>query len=192
MPISVSALRDHCRIVGDDFDTQLTRAWYAAAYDIERRTGLLLRPCEVRVSLRGGSALQGFVLPVGPVKRWSVDVKNNDNFLVDANGDYIVDEDYNRIIVTPGTEVSNDAWHLDINCPEPTICIDDISQFEETKDYVLTYSAGMSSIPNDLTVAVLELTAHHFENREATAPIMLHAVPNSVWSIVANYGRGKV
>ena len=67
MPVSITTLRDHCRIVGDDFDTQLTRAWYAAAYDIERRTGLLLRPCEVRVTLRGGSALQGFVLPVGPV-----------------------------------------------------------------------------------------------------------------------------
>ena len=167
MPISVSALRDHCRIVGDDFDTQLTRAYYAAAYDIERRSGLLLRPCEVRVSLRGGSALQGFVLPVGPVDTSSVVV-------VDGNGDSLT------------------GWYVDPNRPEPTICIDDPSQFTEQTDIVLTYSAGLASIPNDLMVAVLELSAHHFENREATAPIQLHAVPSSTWSIVANYGRGKV
>ena len=60
------------------------------------------------------------------------------------------------------------------------------------EDYIITYSAGLSSIPNDLTVAVLELAAHHFENREATAPVNMYAVPSSVWSIVANYGRGKV
>ena len=167
MPISVSALRDHCRIVGDDFDTQLTRAWYAAAYDIERRSGLLLRPCEVRVSLRGGSALQGFVLPVGPA-------------------------DTATVAIVDGDDVAVTGWYVDPNCPEPTVRISDMTQFTLEGDYTLTYSAGLTSIPNDLTVAVLELCAHHFENREASAPVQLHAVPSSVWSIVANYGRAKV
>ncbi len=167
MPISVTALRDHCRIVGDDFDTQLTRAYYAAAYDIERRSGLLLRPCAVRVSLRGGLAVQGFVLPVGPADTSSVEIVDSE-----------------------GTAVT--GWYVDPNFAEPRICINDMSQWTELDDYVITYDAGLSAIPNDLMVAVLELAAHHFENREATAPVQLYAVPSSVWSIVANYGRGKV
>ena len=167
MPISVSALRDHCRIVGDDFDSQLTRAWYAAAYDIERRSGLLLRPADVRVTLRGGSALAGFVLPVGPVQ-------------------------YDTAAVTDSSGNPVSGWYLSPNWAEPTVCIDDRTNFTEDETYTLTYSAGLSVIPHDLMVAVLELTAHHFENREASAPIQLYAVPSSVWSIVANYGRGKV
>ncbi len=167
MPISVSALRDHCRIVGDDFDSQLTRAWYASAYDIERRSGLLLRPCEVRAILRGGSALQGFSLPVGPA-------------------------DTTTVAVTDGDGDSVTGWYVDPNGAWPRICIDDWTQFTVDGNYTVTYNAGLNAIPNDLMVAVLELTAHHFENREATAPIQLHAVPSSVWSIVANYGRGKI
>ena len=167
MPISVSALRDHCRIVGDSFDTQLTRAWYAAAYDVERRTGLLLRPCTVRVSLRGGSAVQGFVLPVGPFMEGSVGIADD--------------------IGNPMT-----GWYVDPNAAEPTICIYDMTGWKHDENYSIIYQSGLTSIPNDLTVAVLELTAHHFENREATAPVVMHAVPSSVWSIVANYGRGKV
>jgi hypothetical protein len=167
MPISVSALRDHCRIVGDDFDTQLTRAWYAASYDIETRSGLLLRPCTVAVTVRGGAAVDGLVLPVGPADTTSVAV-------VDSASDPVI------------------GWFVDPNSAEPTLCVDEMTQFEVDETYTITYSAGLASIPNDLMVAALELTAHHFENREATAPIQLHAVPSSVWSIVANHGRGKV
>ena len=167
MPVSVSALRDHCRIIGDDFDTQLTRAWYAAAYDIEMRSGLLLSPCTVAVTIRGGVALDGLVLPVGPADTSSVSVA--DPQLVAMTG-----------------------WYVNPNCAEPTIKVSDMTQFDNDVTYTLAYSAGLASIPNDLMVAALELTAHHFENREMTAPIQLHTVPSSVWSIVANHGRGKV
>ena len=167
MPVSVVALRDHCRIVSDDFDTQLTRAWYAAAFDVESRSGLLLRPCTVAVTVRGGNAVDGLVLPVGPADTTSVAVK-------DSNDDAVL------------------GWFVDPNAAEPTLCVDEPALYEHDETYTITYAAGLSSIPNDLMVAVLELTAHHFENREATAPIQLHAVPSSVWSIVANHGRGKV
>ncbi len=167
MPISLSALRDHSRIIGDDFDSQLTRAYYAAAYDIERRSGLLLRPCSVRVSLTGARALQGFVLPVGPVN-------------------------YGSVVMTDSDGNSVTGWTVSKNTAEPTIVVNDFTQLTLVDDYTIEYSAGMPAIPNDLMVAVLELSAHHFENREATSPVMLHAVPSSVWSIVANYGRGKV
>ena len=164
MPISVSALRDHCRIVDDSFDSQLTRSWYAAVYDIERRTQLLLRPCTVRVTLRGGLAVQGFVLPVGPADRGSV-------------------------VITDGDGASVEGWYVNPNTAEPVICIEDMTNFEEDVTYYIDFSAGYVSIPADLNIACLELAAHHFENREATAPIQLHAVPNSVWSILASYGR---
>ena len=167
MPISLSALRDHCRIVGDDFDTQLTRSYYAAAYDIERRAGLLLRPCMVTMTRQGVRGINGLVLPVGPVDLDSISI-------TDAAGDPVT------------------GWDINYDKAEPTLCVTDYTQFEVNELYTVTYSAGLQSIPHDLMIAVLELAAHHFENREATAPIQLHAVPSSVWSIVANYGRGKV
>tara|TARA_R110001632_G_scaffold107279_2_gene216886 strand:+ start:1234 stop:1767 length:534 start_codon:yes stop_codon:yes gene_type:complete len=167
MPVSVSALRDHCRIIGDDFDTQLTRAWYASSYDMEMRSGLLLRPCTVSVTFRGGAAANGLVLPVGPA---------------DISSVAIVDS-----LAAPVT-----GWYVNPNTADPTIAVNDVTQFEHDQDYILTYSAGLLKIPNDLMVAALELAAHHFENRESTAPIQLQNVPSSVWSIVANYGRGKV
>ena len=167
MPISVSALRDHCRIIGDDFDTQLTRSWYASAYDIERRSGILLRPCSVVESLRGLGALRGFVLSVGPVDVSTVLIKDSD-----------------------GNELT--GWYVDPNVAEPTICFDDTGSFERGADYSITYNAGYSMIPHDLMIAALELTAHHFENREATSAVSLKAVPSSVWSILENYGRAKV
>ncbi len=167
MPISVSAIRDHCRIIGDDFDTQLTRAWYAAALDIEKRSGILLRPCQVRETLRGLSGLAGHVMSVGPVDKTSVVIK-------DADGNAL------------------DGWYLNPNVIEPTIEFSDRSSFEHDKNYTIDYTAGYSVIPNDLMIAALSLTAHHFENRESSTDKPLYAVPSSVWSIVANYGRAKV
>ncbi len=168
MPVSISALRDHCRIQSSDFDTQLSRAWYAAAYDVEVRSGLLLRPCTVRVSRKGGSGLAGLVLPVGPVDTSSI-------VLTDENG----------------TTISA-GWEVDLSKAEPTICITDRSAFDADTVYHLDFDAGLSSLPADLNVAVLELTAHHFENREATTDRPLYQVPSSVWAIVANHGRAKV
>lgn len=169
MPVSVAALRDHCRVSGEGFDTQLTRSWYAAAHDIEKRAGILLRPCSVRVTLRGGSAVHGCVLPVGPVDYSSVSMSTE-----------------------AGNPVS-EGWYVSPNTAEPTICVDDASLFEHDETYLITFSAGLASIPADLMVAALELTAHHFENREATiSGTIISDVPSSVWSIVANHSRGKV
>ena len=167
MPISVSALRDHCRVHGSDWDTQLTRAWYAASYDIEKRSNVLLRPCGVRESLRGLLGLQGAVLSVGPVDKSTVTV-------TDADGNVL------------------EGWRFDTSQIIPTIIVDDRGSFERDADYFIDYTAGYSVIPNDLGVAALELTAHHFENRESTSSLPLYNVPSSVWSIVANYGRAKV
>lgn len=168
MPISLTDLRDHCRVQGTVFDTQLERAWYAAAYDVEVRSGLLLRPCSVRVSRKGGSGLAGLVLPVGPVDTSSI-------VLTDENGTTI-----------------SEGWELDLGEAEPTICITDRSAFDADTVYHLDFDAGLSSLPADLNVAVLELTAHRFENREATTDRPLYQVPSSVWAIVANHGRAKL
>ena len=167
LPISVSALRDHCRIIGDDFDTQLTRSYNAAARDIEVRTGILLRPCTVSESRKGLRGLQGHVLEVGPVNPASVVIQQN------------------------GVTVSS-GWELDVNAAVPTICVKDRSAFMDDQIYQIAYSAGFQPIPHDLNIALFELTAHHFENREATSELNLKPVPSSVWSIVQNYGAAKV
>lgn len=166
MPISVSALRDHCRIVGNDFDTQLTRAYTAAARDIEVRAGILLRPCAVSESRKGLRGVQGHVLSVGPIDASSV------------------------VIQQAGSTVT--GWEIDVNAAVPTLCITDRGLFKEDLIYDITYTAGFTKLPYDLNIALLELTAHHFENREATSELNLKPVPSSVWSIVQNYGNAKV
>lgn len=169
MPVTMSELRDHCRIVGSDFDTQLSRAWFAAAYDIENRTGLLLRSCSVRVTLRGGDILKGYVLPVGPV-------------------------DFDTVVLKDSTEtpMSTDVYYVDPNTPEVKIQITDRSEFEHDETYYIDYDAGYATIPHPIKIAALELAAHHFENREMTSVTQLYTVPSSCWSILQSYGRGKV
>ena len=167
IPVSISALRDHCRVYGSEWDTQLTRAWTAASLDIEKRSGVLLRPCQVEESRKGLLGLQGFVLSVGPV-------------------------DKSTIIITDADGTVMTGWELDCNLVEPSINLTDRSSFSRDKIYTISYTAGFGRIPGDLMVAALELTAHHFENREATTDRPLYAVPSSVWSIVQNYGRAKV
>ena len=167
MPISVSALRDHCRVYDSSFDTQLTRAWYAAASDIEKRSGILLRSCQVRESRKGLSGLAGHRLEVGPV-------------------------DYSSVVIKDASDVTITGWELDLNTQDATICVTDRAEIEVDGIYTIDYTAGFVQIPMDLMVAALELTAHHFENRESTTDRPLYAVPSSVWSIVQNYGRAKV
>jgi len=171
MPISVTELRDHCRIVGSDFDTQLTRSWYAAAYDIENRTGLLLRECSVRVTVRGYEILRGYVLPVGPV-------------------------DFSSVVLRDSVEspIDTDNYYVDPNTPEVKIQILEPSQFEHDETYYIDFDAGytQSNLPHPVKIAALELAAHHFENREMTSVTMLHQVPSSCWSILSSYGRGKI
>lgn len=167
MPISVSALRDHCRVYGPEWDTQLTRSWYAATYDIEKRSNVLLRPCQIRETRRGLPGLVGHVLALGPADRSSVVIRDAD-----------------------GTELT--GWYIDPNAIEPTICFNDRGLFESDQNYTIDYTAGFSVIPNDLMIAALELTAHHFENRESTTDAPIYPVSSSTWSILQNYGRSKV
>jgi uncharacterized phiE125 gp8 family phage protein len=166
LPVSLSAIRDHCRVYDSSFDTQLTRSWFAAALDIEKRTGLLLRPVSVRELRYGLPGVDGHVLEVGPV-------------------------DLSTVVIKQDTETMT-GWRVDQNMVEPTICVTDRSGWDSQKEYTIEYTAGYAMIPNDLNIAVLELCAHHFENREATTDKPLYAVPSSVWSIVQNYGRAKV
>ena len=115
--------------------------------------------------------MQGFVLPVGPVDTSTVTI-------LDGEGNSV-----------PASE----TWYVDPNCAEPRIMVEDRSKFEKDENIAITYSAGLASIPPDLMIAALELAAHHFENREATiSGTIITPVPSSVWSIVANYGRGVV
>jgi hypothetical protein len=62
------------------------------------------------------------------------------------------------------------------------------SAWNSTKTYRVTYAAGYASIPSPLQVAVFELAAMHFENREAATPVQMYALPLSINSILQGYG----
>jgi hypothetical protein len=50
------------------------------------------------------------------------------------------------------------------------------------------FTAGFATVPPPLQVAVFELAAMHFENREAATPVQMYALPLSINSILQGYG----
>ena len=171
IPYSITTLRSHTRIKSNDFDSELRRSWFAAIADIEKRTGLLLRPCTIRGTILGSP--DGWVFPTGPVDVSTVTITNTEDSSVltqGRTGDYLVDDDL-------------------VN---PRICVVNESSFTNRVKYQIDFNAGFASIPDDIEIAALELAAHHFENREMSSPFPTYQVPSSVWSILANYGTAKI
>ena len=171
IPFSITTLRNHCRINNDSFDVSLTSAYYAAVADIEKRANILLRESTVRGTVQGSP--NGYRFPLTPVNLDSITVTNDETGAVAVQGrtgDYIVSHDLQN----------------------PTLQVMDASKFDVDVVYNIGFTAGYESVPSDIEVGVLELTAHHFENRESTSPFPLHNVPSSVWSILANHGRASI
>ena len=85
-------------------------------------------------------------------------------------------------------DVETTAYELDLVGGWPTLRSLNSSAWNGTKTYRVTYAAGYDSIPSPLQVAVFELAAMHFENREAATPVQMHALPFSINSILQGYG----
>ena len=164
IPIDLTILRDHCRVTDRENDNALLRSLNAAAVDIENRAGVYLRSTTVEAYFKGRP--DPFRIPCGPVN--SITSITGDSATVPSTA-YELDKSGGWWKIR---SLSNSAWTFD------TI-------------YTLTMNCGFSTLPDPLLISVLELSALHFENREAATPIQLQALPGSVWSILQSYGPGK-
>jgi uncharacterized phiE125 gp8 family phage protein len=163
LPFSLDEFRDHVRVSDRDHDPALRRALYAAAVDIENKAGIRLRSSTLYDYFRGMP--EPFRFSAGPVNSVSA-VRN----------------------MTDAADVVATAYELDLVGGWPTLRSLSGSAWNSTKTYRVTYAAGYASIPAPLQVAVFELAAMHFENREAATPVQMYALPLSINSILQGYG----
>lgn len=163
LPFSLDEFRDHVRVKDRDHDPALRRALYAAAVDIENKAGIRLRSSTLYDYFRGMP--EPFRFSAGPVNSVSA-VRN----------------------MTDAADVVATAYELDLVGGWPTLRSLSGSAWNSTKTYRVTYAAGYASIPAPLQVAVFELAAMHFENREAATPVQMYALPLSINSILQGYG----
>lgn len=166
VPIDLAVLRDHCRVTDRENDGALLRSLNAAAEDLENRIGIYIRTTTATVYFRGQP--EPYRIPVGPVQSVTS--------LEDSDG----------------TAVSSAAWELDKTSGWWKIRSTTAGAWIASETYTLVFVCGYESLPAPLLIAVLELSALHFENREASTPVPMHAVPGSVWSIAQSYGPGKL
>ena len=163
LPFSLDEFRDHVRVSDRDHDPALRRALYAAAVDIENKAGIRLRSSTLYDYFRGMP--EPFRFSAGPVNSVSA-VRN----------------------MTDAADVVATAYELDLVGGWPTLRSLSGSAWNSTKTYRVTNAAGYASIPSPLQVAVFELAAMHFENREAATPVQMYALPLSINSILQGYG----
>ena len=163
LPFSLDEFRDHVRVSDRDHDPALRRALYAAAVDVETKAGIRLRSSSLYDYFRG--IPEPFRFSAGPVN--SITVVRN---------------------MTDAADVAATAYELDLVGGWPTLRSLSNSAWSSSKTYRVTYAAGYASIPSPLQVAVFELAAMHFENREAATPVQMHALPFSINSILQGYG----
>ena len=163
LPLSLDEFRDHVRVSDRDHDPALRRALYAAAMDVENKAGIRLRSSSLYDYFRG--IPEPFRFSAGPVN--SITTVRN---------------------MTDAADVDAASYELDLVGGWPTLRSLSASAWGSTKTYRVTYAAGYASIPAPLQVAVFELAAMHFENREAATPVQMHALPLSINSILQGYG----
>tara|TARA_R100000654_G_scaffold167_3_gene600 strand:- start:608 stop:1138 length:531 start_codon:yes stop_codon:yes gene_type:complete len=163
LPFQLSDLRDHCRVSDRAHDPSLRRCLNAAASIVERWSGLFFRSTTVDAYFRGKP--EPYRFQYGPVTSVTSVTNTTDSYTI-----------------------SSSSWELDKTTPWPTLRSTSDSVWSTDKAYAVRYVAGYSTVPDPLKVAVFELAALHFENREAAIPNRLNSLPFSIQSILQAYG----
>jgi len=156
-------------VTGSASDDALNRALDAAVLQIENQAGIFLRLTILKQHFRGVPS--GLRLHAQPSDPASLLIYKNENAV---------------------SAISSAAFTYDQTEGFPRIRVVDSSAFDASSAFYAFYSAGFSTIPADILVAVFELAGLHFEFREAAAPVQLYALPFSVRSILAPYHSGAI
>ena len=162
MTVPLSTIKSALRIDYDDDDLELVRLREAAISLLSRRTELLLYQQTATMYLADFSDTLLSSYPFTSLT--SVVYKDGSNVTT--------------------TMPATDYWVDLTDGPIPVLRFLDKPGIYEGTAITVTYSAGYSSVPNELTHAVIALTGAWYNNPEASQPISLAVVPFALEYII--------
>lgn len=169
MSIPLSTIKSALKIDYSDDDTDLIRLREAATALVERRTELLLSPQARTLYLADWSHT---LIPDHPFNSLtSVTYYNGSNVLT--------------------TMPSSDYWVDRTDGPMVRIRFLEAPTIYEGTAISVNYNAGYSSVPNEITHAIIAMVGAWYNNPEAFQPIGLQTVPLSVEYILSAVGTGS-
>lgn len=169
MSVPLSTIKSALKIDYDDDDADLIRLRESAMSLIERRTELKLTP-------------QACVLYLSSWK---------DTLLPDHPFNSLTSVTYYDGSNTLTTMPAGDYWVDRTDGPMVRIRFLEAPSIYEGTAISVNYNAGYSSVPNEITHAVIALTGAWYNNPEAFQPIGLTSVPFSLEYIIAALGTGS-
>jgi uncharacterized phiE125 gp8 family phage protein len=162
MTVPLSTIKSALKIDYDDDDADLTRLREAAITFVERRTAVRLAPtaCTLYVSSWTDS-----VIPETPFSA-------------------ITSVAYTDTSAASQTMPASDYWIDRTDGPMPVLRFLEAPALGEGTAITVTYTAGYSAVPSDLTHCVIAIVGAWYNNPEAFQPIGLSTVPMSVEMIL--------
>jgi len=164
MTVPLSTIKSALKIDYADDDADLVRLREAAISLVERRTQLLLSPQTQTLYLASWTDTLVPAFPFSAVS--SVSYRNSGNVAT--------------------TMPSTDYWIDLTQGPIPVLRFLQAPGLYDGTAITVTYTAGYSAVPNEITHVIIALVGAWYNNPEAFQPIGLTAVPLSVEYILAN------
>jgi uncharacterized phiE125 gp8 family phage protein len=169
MSVPLSTIKSALKIDYADDDIELIRLREAATALIERRTELLLSPQSRSMYLAG----------------WT------DTLLSDHPFNSLTSVTYQNSSNVTTTMPSSDYWVDRTDGPMAKLRFLEAPSIYEGTAITVTYNAGYSAVPNEITHAIIALVGGWYNNPEAFQPIGLSPVPLSVEYILSALGTGS-
>jgi uncharacterized phiE125 gp8 family phage protein len=175
-PVTIDAARQHCRIDGTADDVLVGALIVAARQHVEAVTGraLVTQTWELRIP----HFEERIELPKAPV----ISVTSV-TYIDPAGATQTLDASNYQLLAGGGSFAQPPALVEAYDRTWP-------STRGHHEDVRIRYSAGYgapSAVPAGLRQVMLLLIAHLYENREATAPVALQALPLGVTALVSPY-----
>jgi uncharacterized phiE125 gp8 family phage protein len=166
MSVPLSTIKSALKIDFDDDDTELTRLREAAESLVVRRTGLSMAPASKTLYLANWRPV---IIPEHPFSSLTSVVYYGGT---------------NTAVTMPST----DYWVDRTDGPMPVLRFLEGPAIYEGTAITVTYVAGYTLVPSELTHAIIALVGHWYNNPEAASIVTLQQVPMSVEYIFDSIG----
>ncbi len=164
---------DHIRLSSGVDNAAAQRSLDAAVVAFENWTGLLTRECVIKQS--HDNHVPPFRAMYGPVKNATTTVTKTDRTVTPAT----------ETVVTDSFYISKDAFYYLIKLPRASVSYTRCS-------FLWQYTAGSTSFPATVKMAVYGIAALFYENRELANECSLDKVPVAYRSIIESYRNGDM
>jgi len=166
MSVPLSTIKSALRVDYDDDDSELTRLREAAESLVLRRTGLTIAPTTKLLYVANWRSV---IVPEHPfTSLTSVTYYDSGNTLT--------------------TMPATDYWVDRTDGPMPVLRFLQAPGIYDGTAITVTYVAGYTIVPSELTHAIIALVGHWYNNPEAASIVRLNEVPMSLEYIIDNIG----